>query len=313
MRTVRAEIEIVIAAGSINSPRLLMLSGIGDAASLKQHGIEPVADRPGVGENLKDHLELYIQMACIQPITLYSHLDPLSKALIGLRWLALKSGPGATNHFESCAFIRSKAGIAWPDIQFHFLPVAIRYDGTAPAEGHGFQAHVGPMRSRSRGHVRLRSADPAEPPAILFNYLSTDGDMEDFRNCIHLTREIFAQDAFAPFRGHEIRPGSDLQTDEQLDAFIREHVESAYHPCGTCRMGAVNDPLAVVDPECRVIGVDGLRLADSSIFPQITIGNLNGPSIMTGEKAADHILGREPLASANVTPWMHPDWQNSQR
>ncbi|MEZ5847749.1 MAG: choline dehydrogenase [Geminicoccaceae bacterium] len=313
VRTVRAEIEIVIAAGSINSPRLLMLSGIGDAASLKQHGIEPVADRPGVGENLQDHLELYIQMACIQPITLYSHLDPLSKALIGLRWLALKSGHGATNHFESCAFIRSKAGVAWPDIQFHFLPVAIRYDGTAPAEGHGFQAHVGPMRSRSRGHVRLRSADPAEPPAILFNYLSADGDMEDFRNCIHLTREIFAQDAFAPFRGHEIRPGSDMQTDEQLDAFIREHVESAYHPCGTCRMGAADDPLAVVDPECRVIGVDGLRLADSSIFPQITNGNLNGPSIMTGEKAADHILGREPLAAANVTPWMHPDWQNSQR
>ncbi|MEZ5825274.1 MAG: choline dehydrogenase [Geminicoccaceae bacterium] len=313
VKTIRANVEVVVAAGSINSPKLLMLSGIGDAASLRQQGIEPLADRRGVGQNLQDHLELYIQMACTQKITLYSHLDPLSKALIGLRWLTLKSGLGATNHFESCAFIRSKAGVAWPDIQYHFLPVAIRYDGTAPAEGHGFQAHVGPMRSRSRGHVRLRSADPGDPPSILFNYMSTDEDWEDFRTCIRSTREIFSQDAFAPYRGHEIQPGEAVETREQLDAFIREHVESAYHPCGTCRMGAADDPLAVVDPRCRVIGVEGLRLADSSIFPQITNGNLNGPSIMTGEKAADHILGRTPLEADDSQPWLHPDWRNSQR
>ncbi|MEZ5835079.1 MAG: choline dehydrogenase [Geminicoccaceae bacterium] len=312
-KTVRVNREVVVAAGSINSPKLLMLSGIGEAAHLREHGIEVVADRPGVGQNLQDHLELYIQMACTRPITLYSELNPLSKALIGLRWLALKSGHGATNHFESCAFIRSKAGVAWPDIQYHFLPAAIRYDGTAPAEGHGFQAHVGPMRSNSRGRVKLRSGDPADPPSILFNYMSTVEDWQDFRTCIHLTREIFAQKSFEPFRGHEIQPGEAVQSDDELDAFIREHVESAYHPCGTCRMGDAGDALAVVDPQCRVIGVEGLRLADSSIFPRITNGNLNGPSIMTGEKAADHILGKDPLPAANDEPWIHPNWQNSQR
>ena len=201
----------------------------------------------------------------------------------------------------------------YPDIQFHFLPIAVRYDGQVAAEGHGFQAHVGPMRSASRGSVTLRSADPNDDPKILFNYMSEQSDWEDFRTCIRLTREIFAQEAFAPYRGHEIQPGDDAQTDEELDDFIREHVESAYHPCGTCKMGRKDDPMAVVDPEARVIGVDGLRLADSSIFPRITNGNLNAPSIMTGEKAADHILGRAPLPAANDEPWIHPNWRTSQR
>ena len=313
VRTVRARREVVIAASSLNSPKLLKLSGIGPAAELKGHGIAVVADRPGVGENLQDHLELYLQMECTQPITLYKHLNLFSKAMIGAQWLFFRTGHGATNHFESAAFIRSKAGVKYPDIQYHFLPVAIRYDGKAPAKSHGFQAHVGPMRSPSRGNVRLRSADPKAAPVIRFNYMSAEQDWADFRNCIRLTREIFGQEAFKPFAGREIAPGAEVASDEALNDFIRGAVESAYHPCGTCRMGAADDPMAVVDGECRVIGVEGLRVADSSIFPRITNGNLNGPSIMTGEKASDHILGRDPLPQSNQEPWVSPRWETAQR
>jgi choline dehydrogenase len=311
--TIRARREVIIAASSINSPKLLMLSGIGPAVQLKEHGIDVVADRPGVGQNLQDHLEVYIQQECTQPITLYSKLNLFSKAMIGAQWLFFKSGDGATNHFESAAFVRSKAGVEYPDIQYHFLPVAIRYDGKAAAESHGFQAHVGPMRSKSRGSVTLRSANPRDKPRIQFNYMSHEDDWADFRHCVRLTREIFGQNAFAPFSGAEIQPGANVQSDDEIDNFLREHVESAFHPCGTCKMGAVDDPMAVVDPECRVIGIDGLRVADSSIFPRITNGNLNGPSIMTGEKASDHILGRTPLARSNQEPWINPRWQVSDR
>ncbi|MDX5593607.1 choline dehydrogenase [Pseudovibrio sp. SPO723] len=305
--------EVIISASSINSPRLLMLSGIGDAEALSAQGITPLVHRAGVGQNLQDHLELYIQQACIQPITLYKYWNLFSKALIGAQWLFTKTGKGASNHFESCAFIRSKEGVEYPDIQFHFLPFAVRYDGQAAAEGHGFQAHVGPMRSKSRGAVTLNSADPLEAPKVKFNYMSHEEDWADFRQCIRLTREIFGQDAFAPFRGAEIQPGAAVQTDAELNAFIGEHAESAYHPCGTCRMGDAEDEGAVVDPECRVIGVEGLRVVDSSIFPQITNGNLNGPSMMVGEKAADHILGQTPLAPVQDVPWIHPHWQTQQR
>ena len=311
--TIRARREVIIAASSINSPKLLMLSGIGPAVQLKEHGIEVVADRPGVGQNLQDHLEVYIQQECTQPITLYSKLNLFSKAKIGAEWLFFKTGDGATNHFESAAFVRSKAGVEYPDIQYHFLPVAIRYDGKAAAESHGFQAHVGPMRSKSRGSVTLRSANPREKPVIKFNYMSHEDDWADFRHCVRLTREVFGQDAFAPYRGAEIQPGANVQSDDEIDNFIREHVESAFHPCGTCKMGSVDDPMAVVDQECRVIGVEGLRVADSSIFPRITNGNLNGPSIMTGEKASDHILGRTPLARSNQEPWINPRWEVSDR
>lgn len=311
--TIRARREVIIAASSINSPKLLMLSGIGPAAQLKEHGIEVVADRPGVGQNLQDHLEVYIQQECTQPITLYSKLNLFSKARIGAEWLFFKTGDGATNHFESAAFVRSKAGVEYPDIQYHFLPVAIRYDGKAAAESHGFQAHVGPMRSKSRGSVTLRSANPREKPVIQFNYMSHEDDWADFRHCVRLTREIFGQEAFAAYRGSEIQPGANVQSDDEIDDFLREHVESAFHPCGTCKMGSVDDPMAVVDPECRVIGVEGLRVADSSIFPRITNGNLNGPSIMTGEKASDHILGRTPLARSNQEPWINPRWEISDR
>nr|WP_305988072.1 choline dehydrogenase [Roseibium sp. MMSF_3544] len=313
IREAKAEREVILSASSINSPKILMLSGIGPADQLSDLGIDVVADRPGVGANLQDHLELYIQQACIQPITLYKHWNLFSKALIGAQWLFFKNGLGASNQFESCAFIRTKAGVKYPDIQYHFLPFAVRYDGQAAAEGHGFQAHVGPMRSKSRGRVRLTSSDPKAKPSILFNYMSHDEDWEDFRTSIRLTREIFGQEAFAPYRGKEIQPGDSVQSDEALNDFIREHVESAYHPCGTCKMGAKDDPLAVVDPECRVIGVEGLRVADSSIFPQITNGNLNAPSIMVGEKASDHILGKDPLPASNQQPWIHPDWETSQR
>ncbi|UWR16498.1 choline dehydrogenase [Sulfitobacter sp. M368] len=308
-----AEREVVLAASSINSPKLLMLSGIGPAAHLAEHGIEVVADRAGVGQNLQDHLELYIQMAASQPITLYKHWNVLSKAVIGAQWLFTKTGMGASNQFESAAFVRSKAGVPYPDIQYHFLPIAVRYDGQAAAEGHGFQAHTGPMRSKSRGAVTLRSGNPADDPVIRFNYMSHPEDWEDFRTCIRLTREIFAQDAFKPFVKHEIQPGAEMQTDAELDSFIAEHAESAYHPCGTCKMGAADDPMAVVDPQARVIGVEGLRVADSSIFPRITNGNLNAPSIMVGEKVSDLLLGLDPLARANDVPWVHPEWETAQR
>ena len=313
IETISARREVIIAASSINSPKLLMLSGIGPAAHLAEHGINVAADRPGVGQNLQDHLELYIQMAASQPISLYKYWNLLGKAWVGAQWLFARRGPGASNQFESAAFIRSAAGVDYPDLQYHFLPIAVRYDGQAAAEGHGFQAHVGPMRSPSRGSVTLRSSDPAEPPKILFNYMSNEKDWSDFRTAIKLTREIFAQEAFQPYVKHEIQPGAQVQTEEELNAFIKEHVESAYHPCGTCKMGRSDDPLAVVDPENRVIGVEALRVADSSVFPQITNGNLNGPSIMVGEKASDHILGREPLAKANAAPWIAEDWQQKQR
>jgi len=305
--------EVIISASSINSPKLLLLSGIGPAAHLAEHGVPLVADRPGVGQNLQDHLELYLQFAASQPITLYKYWNLWGKALIGAQWMLTRKGLGASNQFEACAFIRSKAGVDYPDIQYHFLPIAVRYDGKAAAEGHGFQTHVGPMRSASRGSVSLRSGDPRVAPKILFNYMSAESDWDDFRRCIRLTREIIGQEAFKPYYKSEIQPGIGLQSDDELNGFIREHVESAYHPCGTCRMGRTDDPMAVVDPEARVIGVQGLRLADSSVFPRVTNGNLNGPSIMTGEKAADHILGRTPLPAANQEPWINPNWRTAQR
>jgi len=312
-RIARARREIILACGPINSPQLLMLSGIGPAAQLAGFGIPVRADRPGVGENLQDHLEFYFQIASLKPVTLYSVMNPLAKVLIGLRWLLFHDGLGATNHFESCGFIRSRPGVRYPNIQYHFLPLAMNYDGSSPARGHGFQVHVGPMRSPSRGHVRLRSTEPTAKPVIRFNYMSTQEDWQEMRACVRLTREIFAQSAFDPYRGTELQPGAHVLEDEAIDAFIRAKVESAYHPCGTCRMGRVVDPLAVVDPETRVIGVEGLRVVDSSIMPSITTGNLNAPTIMIGEKAADHILGRPLLTPSTAPTYETPGWQTAQR
>ena len=312
IEVIRANAEVIVSASSINTPKILMLSGIGDAAHLAEHQIPLVAHRPGVGANLQDHLEIYMQFQAKQPITLYKYWNLWGKALIGAQWVLTKKGLGASNQFEACGFIRSAAGVEYPDIQYHFLPIAVRYDGKASAAGHGFQVHTGPMRSKSRGSVTLRSADPKSAPKILFNYMSAPSDWDDFRKVIRLTREVFDQPAMREHVKSEIQPGIALQSDAEMDGFLREHVESAYHPCGTARMGRREDPMAVVDPECRVIGVDGLRVADSSIFPQVTNGNLNGPSIMTGEKAADHILGRK-LPKSNLEPILNPNWRTAQR
>lgn len=313
IEVVRANREVIVSASSFNSPKLLMLSGIGPAAHLQDVGIEVVADRPGVGANLMDHMEFYFQQVATQPVSLYSWLPWFWQGVAGAQWLFARSGLGTSNQFESCAFVRSAAGVKQPDIQFHFLPVAISYDGKAAARSHGFQVHVGYNHSKSRGAVTLRSPDPMADPVIKFNYMSHEEDWVKFRHCVRLTREIFSQKAFDPFRGPEIQPGEGVQTDDQIDAFLREHLESAYHPCGTCKMGSESDPMAVVDPDTKVIGVEGLRVADSSIFPRLTYGNLNGPSIMTGEKAADHILGKPRLARSNQEPWINPRWEVSDR
>jgi choline dehydrogenase len=311
--TVRANIEVILCAGSINSPQLLKLSGIGPAQELAEHGITPVHDLPGVGENLQDHLEFYFQMACKEPVSLYSSINLWSRALIGARWLLRKDGLGATNHFETCGFIRSRAGMAYPDIQYHFLPIAIAYDGSTLAQEHGFQAHVGPMRSKSRGSVRLRSDKPTDKPKILFNYMSHPDDWSEMRACVRLTREIFAQPAFDRYRGRAIQPTEDVTSDERIDEFIREKVESAFHPSCTCKMGNENDPMAVVDPQARVYGMERLRVVDASIMPAITTGNLNAPTIMLAEKAADHILGCTLLAADTAAFFTAPDWQTAQR
>jgi choline dehydrogenase len=309
----RARREVIVSAGPIQSPKLLKLSGVGPARELSQLGIQVTHDLAGVGENLQDHLEFYFQMACTQPVTLYSQTSPFRKALIGMRWLLTRDGLGASNHFETGGFIRSRAGVRYPNIQYHFLPMAVSYDGSSLAKEHGFQAHVGPMRSQSRGWVRLASADPIEKPKVFFNYLSQAEDWDEMRACVRLTREVFAQPAFAPYRGREIQPGAGVQNDGQIDGFIRQHVESAYHPSCTCRMGSPEDPLAVVDPEARVIGLEGLRVVDSSIMPSITTGNLNAPTLMLAEKAADHIRGRSPLPPEDAPFYVAPNWETSQR
>ena len=274
-------------------------------------GIDPRAPLRGVGQNLQDHLETYVQYACKEPITLYSALNPLVKLRIGLQWLLFQSGLGATNHFESGGFVRSEAGVRQPDLQYHFLPMAVRYDGKAPASGHGFQAHVGPMRPTSRGHVLLKSADPLLAPSILFNYLSTEQDRKEMRAGVLLTREIFAQRAFDRFRGEELAPGTGVQSDSDIDAHLRAQAESAYHPSCTCAMG--QDAMAVTDGAGRVHGVQSLRVVDASIMPSIVSGNLNAPTIMLAEKLADAIRGRAPLAPSNAPVFEHPQWQSRQR
>ena len=313
VQTVLASKEVILSAGSVGSPQLLQLSGIGPKAVLEKAGVPLVVDAPGVGENLQDHLEVYFQYFCKQPVTLNSKLGLVSKGLIGTRWLLFKNGLGATNHFESCGFIRSRAGLKWPNIQYHFLPAAMRYDGQAAVDGHGFQVHVGPNKPESRGKLWIESADPAEKPRILFNYISTEQDKQDWRDTIRLTREILQQSPLDNYRGEEIQPGSQVQTDEEIDQWVKANVESAYHPSCTCKMGADNDPMAVLDSACQVRGVEQLRVVDSSIFPTITNGNLNAPTIMVAEKAADIILGKPALASENAPVWIHPEFDAQQR
>lgn len=308
---VKAMKEVILSAGSVGSPHILQLSGIGPRAVLEKAGIEVRHHLPGVGENLQDHLEFYFQFKCKKPITLNSKLGLWSKFLIGSRWMFTRTGLGATNHFESCGFIRSKAGVEWPDLQYHFLPAAMRYDGRSAFSGHGFQVHIGHNKPKSRGHIRVTSADPHEAPEILFNYLQHPDDIEGFRDCVKRTREIINQPAFDEYRDGEIQPGEAVQTDAQIDQFIRANVESAYHPSCSCKMGT--DDMAVVDPQARVRGVQGLRVVDSSVFPTIPNGNLNAPTIMVAERAADLIRGVQPLAASQAEVGMEANWQEKQR
>jgi choline dehydrogenase len=311
LKTAQVEGEVILAGGAVNSPQLLMLSGIGPADHLRAHGIEVVADLPGVGRNLQDHLEVYVQHACREPVSLMPAMRFPRMLAVGLRWLVARSGPGASSHLEAGAFIRSAAGVRHPDIQYHFLPALVEDHGRSAARFHAFQAHVGPMRPASRGWLCLRSPDPRAHPVIEPNLLAEERDRRELRRCVELTREIFAQAPFDRFRGPELNPGREVRTAAEIDAWIRRKVDSAYHPCGTCRMGA--DAHAVVDPQCRVRGIEGLRVVDASIMPSEPSGNLNAPVIMIAEKASDLILGRPPLPAEDVPVWEDPHWRERQR
>ena len=306
-----AKKEVILSAGAIGSPQLLQVSGVGPRKILEAAGIDLLHELPGVGENLQDHLEFNFQYFCKQPISLNSELGLFKKGLIGVRWLLFKTGLGRTNHFEACAFIRSKAGVKSPDIQYHFLPGAITYDGSVAVKGHGFQVHVGHNKPTSRGHVRAQSGDLSQHPEILFNYLETVADREGFRDCVHLTREVMRQPAMDAFRGEVIQPTEQVQSNEQIDAFVRASVDSAYHPCGTCKIGV--DEMAVVDSELRVRGIQNLRVIDASVFPTIPNGNLNAPTMMLAERGADMVKGVALLPSLDVPVYLDQSWQERQR
>ena len=303
--------EVILCAGSIGTPQLLQVSGVGPRDVLEAASIEVIHESPGVGQNLQDHLEFNFQYRCKEPITLNSELGLFKKALIGARWLLFKTGLGRSNHFESCAFIRSKAGVKWPDIQYHFLPGAITYDGTVAFKGHGFQVHVGHNKPTSRGHVRVTSKDIKKHPDILFNYLETEEDKQGFRDCVRLTREIMSQVAMSRYRGEVIQPTDDVQDDDQIDAFVRDAVDSAYHPSCSCKMGI--DPMSVVDPDLKVHGLSRLRIVDSSVFPTIPNGNLNAPTMMLAERGADLIKGSTIQPKHRASVYINEHWQTSQK
>jgi len=312
-KALKANREVILCAGSIGSPQLLQLSGIGPKKVLDDAGVDVLHELPGVGENLQDHLEVYFQYHCKKPITLNSKLNLFSKGLIGIEWILAKTGLGATNHFESCGFIRSRAGLKWPNIQYHFLPAAMRYDGNAAMDGHGYQVHAGVNKVTSRGNVRINSSDPKAKPTIIFNYMETEQDRQDWRDCIRLTREILSQPALDDFNAGEASPGIDVSSDEEIDAWVRANVESAYHPSCSCKMGSSDDPMTVVNNEGQVNGIENLRVIDSSVFPTIPNGNLNGPTIMLAEKMADSVLGKKPLISSDVNVWIDSSWKELQR
>uniref|UniRef100_A0A8D2KYR7 Choline dehydrogenase n=2 Tax=Varanus komodoensis TaxID=61221 RepID=A0A8D2KYR7_VARKO len=311
-KKVFASKEVILSGGAINSPQLLMLSGVGNSDDLKKLGIPVVCHLPGVGQNLQDHLELYVQQECTQPVTLYNSQKPLQMIKIGLEWLWKFTGSGATAHLETGGFIRSQPGVSHPDIQFHFLPSQVIDHGRVPSQREAYQVHIGPMRSTSIGWLKLKSTDPREHPILEPNYLSAERDMWEFRQCVKLAREIFAQEAFDKFRGPEIQPGRHVQTDGEIDAFVRQKADSAYHPSCTCKMGQSSDPNAVVDPQTRVIGTENLRVVDASVMPSIVSGNLNAPTIMIAEKAADIIKGLPSLQEKNV-PVYKPKTLETQR
>jgi len=295
--------DIILSGGSINSPQLLQLSGIGNAEELEKLGISVVHNLPGVGENLQDHLEVYVQYACKQPVSVYPALQWYNKPWVGLQWLLFKKGPAASNHFEAGGFVRSNEDVDYPNLMFHFLPVAIRYDGTSPSGGHGYQVHVGPMYSDARGSIKIKSTDPYVHPAIHLNYLSTDQDRREWVEAIHVARDILNQPAFEPYNGGEFSPGIEVQTDQEILDWVGREGETAYHPSCTCKMGV--DNMSVIDPNTmKVHGVDGLRVVDSSVLPYLTNANNYAPTIMLAEKAADLILGNTPLV-AHVDFYRH--------
>jgi choline dehydrogenase len=307
--TIRAN-EVILCGGAINSPQLLQLSGIGNARELEELGIGVVHDLPGVGENLQDHLEVYVQYACTQPVSVQPALKKWKRPFIGAQWLFLRSGPGATNHFEAGGFVRSNDDVAYPNLMFHFLPLAIRYDGTAPAGKHGYQVHVGPMYSDARGSVKITSTDPRVHPALRFNYLSTAQDRREWVEAVRVARRILNQQAFDQYNGGETSPGAAVETDEQILDWVGRDAETALHPSCTCRMGA--DELSVLDPATmRVHGVDGLRVVDASVFPYVPNGNIYAPVMMVAEKAADLIVGNTPLAAADIDFYRHAERASS--
>lgn len=303
--TAHARREVLVCSGAIASPQLLQRSGVGPAALLRDLDIPVVHDLPGVGANLQDHLELYLQYACKQPVSIYPATKWWNQPAIGAQWLFLGKGLGASNQFEAGGFIRTREAFEWPNIQFHFLPVAINYNGSKGVQEHGFQAHMGSMRSPSRGRIHLKSRDPRQHPSILFNYMSHEQDWQEFRDGIRLTREIMNQPALDPYRGRELSPGVSVQSDAELDEFIRNHAETAFHPSCSCKMGS--DDMAVVDGQGRVHGMEGLRVVDASIMPLIITGNLNATTIMMAEKIADRIRGRQPLPRSTVKYYVAGD------
>ncbi|MBG4728036.1 choline dehydrogenase [Pseudomonas aeruginosa] len=303
--TAHARREVLVCSGAIASPQLLQRSGVGPAALLRDLDIPVVHDLPGVGANLQDHLELYLQYACKQPVSIYPATKWWNQPAIGAQWLFLGKGLGASNQFEAGGFIRTREAFEWPNIQFHFLPVAINYNGSKGVQEHGFQAHMGSMRSPSRGRIHLKSRDPRQHPSILFNYMSHEQDWQEFRDGIRLTREIMNQPALDPYRGRELSPGVSVQSDAELDEFIRNHAETAFHPSCSCKMGS--DDMAVVDGQGRVHGMEGLRVVDASIMPLIITGNLNATTIMMAEKIADRIRGRQPLPRSTAKYYVAGD------
>lgn len=298
--------RVVLCGGAINSPQLLQLSGVGNSDELKKLGIEPVHHLPGVGENLQDHLEVYVQYSCKKPVSMWPALKWYNKPWIGFQWLFLRKGPGATNHFEAGGFIRSNEKVRYPNLQFHFLPLAIRYDGTSPSGGHGYQVHVGPMNSDVRGSIKIKSRDPKEYPALRFNYLSTTTDRQEWIEALRCARKILNQPAFEEFNGGEVSPGPKVETDQEILDWVAKDSETALHPSCTCKMGPATDPAAVVDPKTmKVHGVEGLHVVDASVMPYITNGNLYAPVMMIAEKAADLIMGKKPLPPSSADYYKH--------
>ncbi|GGO15860.1 choline dehydrogenase [Microbispora bryophytorum] len=296
--------EVVLCGGAINSPQLLQLSGVGDADHLKAHGVDVVHDLPGVGENLQDHLEVYIQYACKQPVSMQPAMKWRNRPMVGAQWLFLRRGPGATNHFEAGGFVRGNDDVDYPNLMFHFLPVAVRYDGSAPAGGHGYQVHIGPMYSDARGTVKIKSSDPRVKPALRFNYLSTDQDRREWVEAVRVARDILNQSAMNGFNGGELSPGPEVETDEQILDWVAKDGETALHPSCTAKMGV--DEMSVVDPlTMGVHGLEGLRVVDASVMPYVTNGNIYAPVMMVAEKAADLILGNTPLAPEPVEFYRH--------